>query len=178
MACLDGGVLVQVHFSLIAALVPGHECEGACAGSRVHDAWMGAAWDVFCILTLTWVYHRMLQSLGKDGRVDPDLLSVLVHKLTHICTRHGAGPDTLTQWAFALPASDPERRSLPQLACSFDPSAHLPAEWAGTTPVSPTRPPPRATGQTAAGKRGERERVREASPTPVRVLRYICKCPH
>lgn len=77
---------MQVRFSLIAALEPGRECEGACAGSRVHDAWMGAAWDVFCILALTWVHYRMLQCSGKDGRVDLDLLSVLVHKLIHICT--------------------------------------------------------------------------------------------
>lgn len=171
---------MQVHFPLIAALVPGHECEGACAGSRVHDAWVGAAWDVSCILALTWVHYRALQCLGQDGHFDLDLLCACAQAPTHMYTSLGWAGHTDTT-GFTLPVSDPERRTPPQLACSFDPAAHLPAEWAGTTPSPPTHThtsPARATGQAAAGKRGERERVRDASPTPVRVLHYICKCPH
>lgn len=75
---------MQVHFPLIAALVPGHECEGACAGSRVHDAWVGAAWDVSCILALTWVHYRTLQCLGQDGHFDLDLLCACAQAPTHV----------------------------------------------------------------------------------------------
>lgn len=90
-------------------------------------------------------------------------------------TRHWAGLDTLNGLSPCL-----------FLTQKGEPRPNLPALWPLSTAPSPvgrdhpvsclpnplTSPPPpsRATGQAAAGKRGERERVREASPTPVRVL--------
>ena len=157
-------------------LVPGHKCEGACAGSYVQAPCVGTAWDVSCILALTWVRYRMLQCPWAE--MGGLTLTLSLCMCTGFCplvsTSIRAPPSTLSQRAFTLPISDPERGSLPQFACAWDPSVHPPAEWAETLV-----PAPRATGQGGSWwERRKGKRGGAASPTPVKVLRYICKCPH
>lgn len=98
----------------------------------------GAAWDVFCILALTRVHYHAAVHLGTDGRVDL-VPSLCTGSRSHVYTGCWACPRTMTQWAFTLTVSDPERGVPETHLClgSFS-TAHLPAEWTGTpTPQEP-----------------------------------------
>lgn len=146
-------------------LVPGLKCEGACAGSHVQAPRVGTAWDVSCILVLTWVRYRMLQCPWAEMGGLTLTLSLCVCVCTGFCpfvsTSLRAPPSTLSQRAFILPISDPERgaprpRDLPVPG--------IPQYIPQLSGQRPSCLPPELQVRVAAGGREEREREEGQPP--------------